>query len=102
MTRMLRIDPADFCTRWQVWYPGTVPLGHRMRLTHPGRWLRIHSLPEAKRYTSSPAEQAALLARQNRAIDLVLAEQAAVALLGYEHTGRYILPADHPLRPYLP
>jgi hypothetical protein len=101
-THMLRIDPSDFHTRWQTWYPGAVPLGHRIRLAHPARWLRIHSLPDAKRYATSPAEQATLLARQNRAAELVLGEPATVALLGYEHTGRHTLPADHPMRRFLP
>lgn len=102
MIRVTPIDASDFRRRWQDWYPDTAPLGHRMRLAHPARWLRIHSLPDAKRYADSPAEQATLLARQNRAADLLLGERTTVALLGYEHTGRELLPDDHPLRGVLP
>jgi hypothetical protein len=100
-TPFTRIDPADFCTRWQAWYPGTVPLGYRMREAHPARWLRVHSLPGAKRYAGSAAEKATLLARQNRAAHVVLGERPTVALLGYDLTGRYTLPPDHPLRELL-
>jgi hypothetical protein len=99
---MIPIDAPEFRARWRAWYPGTVPLGHRMRLTHPQRWLRIHSLPAGERYASSPADQATLLTRQNRAADLLLGEQTTVALLGYEYTGCYMLPDDHPLRRFLP
>jgi hypothetical protein len=55
----------------------------------------------AKRYAESVSEQSTLLARNNRVADLVLGEQATVAVLGYDYTGSYWLPADHPLRPYL-
>lgn len=97
----LQIGPTDFHVRWQECYPGTVPLGYRMRVSHAQRWLRIHSLPDGKRYAKSAAEETALLARQNRAADLVLGERATVALLGYDYTGRHILPTDHPLRGFL-
>jgi hypothetical protein len=100
-TPLSNIDPADFCARWRTWYPGTVPLGYRMREAHPARWLRIHSLPDGKRYTTSDAEEIMLLDRQNRAAEIVLGESATVALLGYDLAGRYTLPLDHPLREFL-
>jgi hypothetical protein len=73
-----QINPAEFQVRWQQWYPGTVPLGHRMRVSHSPRWLRIHSLPDGKRYAESASEEAALLAAHNRAADLVLGDRATV------------------------
>jgi hypothetical protein len=42
----------------------TAPLGYLLRKAHPDRWLRVHSLPESKRYSTGPEEQEIVLHRQ--------------------------------------
>lgn len=48
---------------WTNHYGSTPPLGHRLRAAYPDRWLRIHSLPESKRYPESAVELEQLLDR---------------------------------------
>lgn len=66
---------------WRAWYPGAPPLAHLMRQAHPERWMRIHSLPESKRYAETDAEWAELLRRQNTVATDVLGEGARCALV---------------------
>lgn len=50
----------------------TPPVSFLLREAIPERWLRIHSLPESKRYPESPAEHREILRRHNRvAVDLL-------------------------------
>jgi hypothetical protein len=67
------MDAASLREQWRRWYDKAPPLGHVMREQHPERWLRIHSLPESRRYASSPSDWTELLARHNT---------VATALLG--------------------
>ena len=48
------------------------PLGHILRVEYPERWLRIHSLPDSKRYADTPIEYSTLLTRHNAAASAVL------------------------------
>ncbi|WP_326702322.1 DUF3885 domain-containing protein [Streptomyces cyaneofuscatus] len=49
---------------WERRWP--TPAGDRpMRLTHPDRWVRFHSLQESKRYPDDEAEYAVLLERHH-------------------------------------
>jgi hypothetical protein len=57
---------------WTAEFGPTPPLGHRLRIAYPGRWLRIHSLPGSKRYPSDPAELELLLARHQALADELL------------------------------
>jgi hypothetical protein len=50
---------------WVKNYPKTPPINHLFKHYLKERWLRIHSLPEAKRYAETPEEWAILLERQN-------------------------------------
>jgi hypothetical protein len=57
---------------WAKSYPETPPINHLFKHYLKERWLRIHSLPEAKRYAETPEEWAILLERQNTVfIDLM-------------------------------
>lgn len=94
------IEPAEFRARWRAWYPGAVPRGWAMR-PHRDRWLRVHSLPEGKRYPETEGERRLLLSRHNAAADAIVGAESCV-LLGYDDVGRYTLPSDHPLRGWLP
>lgn len=74
--------PADFLSRWSVWYPTTPPVGFLLRAAYHERWLRIHSLPGSKRYPTSPSEYAELLLRHNMlATDVLGGEGARCAVL---------------------
>lgn len=94
------IDSAEFRSRWEMWHPEAVPVGWILR--HDlDRWLRIHSLPESKRYPDTDAERQRLLERHNTVADAILGDDPCV-LLGFDYHGRYQLPLDHRLRPWLP
>jgi hypothetical protein len=55
----------DMLHNWDRRFPGCPPIGHRLRHALPERWVRFHSLPEAKRYPENDAEYAEVLARHN-------------------------------------
>ncbi len=71
------MDIKAFKVQWSGWFPNAPPLGHLLRELIPDVWLRIHSLPDSKRYAESTAEWRELLYRQN---------SAATALLGAGRT----------------
>lgn len=50
---------------WDAKFPDCPPLGFLLRKKYPSRWLRIHSLPESKRYAESKDEYVQLLLRHN-------------------------------------
>lgn len=50
---------------WDHCFPNCPPLGHRLRLAFPARWVRFHSLPGSKRYPENESEYAEVLARHN-------------------------------------
>lgn len=54
------------------------PVAHVMRWRFPEYWLRIHSLPESKRYPETDAERQIVFDRQSRFGDALLGD----ALLG--------------------
>ncbi|WP_018628488.1 DUF3885 domain-containing protein [Niabella aurantiaca] len=77
---------------WKTNYPGTIPISHCFKYDFPERWLRIHSLPESKRYPETQEEWEILLSRQNKIIN---------DLLGYKTTilvviGEYFFEGQEP------
>ena len=60
----------SFRSLWRERFPGTPPIGYRLREQVPTRWIRFHSLPRSKRYPGTPNEYGAVLDRANQ-----LAEQ---------------------------
>lgn len=57
------------------------PLGHILRVEYPGRWLRIYSLPDEKRYADTPIEYSTLLTRHNAVATAVLGIGAKCLLI---------------------
>jgi hypothetical protein len=51
----------EFQEFWQKNYPETPPTAHAFKHYLPTRWVRIHSLPESKRYADTAAEWKTLL-----------------------------------------
>lgn len=49
---------------WDEHHGGVAPLGFVLREARPERWLRVHSLPDSKRYPDTEDEWATLLSRQ--------------------------------------
>lgn len=58
----------EFKTFWKTNFKETIPLNFTFRSTYPHRWLRIHSLPNSKRYPDNEAELTIILNRQNQVI----------------------------------
>lgn len=54
----------EFEIFWTSTYPETIPISHYFRHDYAGRWFRIHSLPESKRYAETKKEWQILLDRQ--------------------------------------
>jgi hypothetical protein len=50
---------------WREHFGDLPPVSHLMRAALPQRWLRIHSLPDSKRYAQTEHEYAELLRRHN-------------------------------------
>jgi len=63
---------TDFKSSWDRHDPSCNPVGYMMRETGARHWLRLHSLPESKRYPETNAEQQTLLARHNELADDIL------------------------------
>lgn len=65
---------VDLGRKWHENFASCAPVGYLCRQMLPKRWMRVHSLPESKRYPSSAAEYAELLHRHNEVATHVLGE----------------------------
>jgi hypothetical protein len=65
---------------WIATFGDVPPLGYALRVALAHRWLRIHSLPDAKRYATNELEYQALLARHNEVASEVLGESSSCQL----------------------
>ncbi|WP_210521733.1 DUF3885 domain-containing protein [Hymenobacter terricola] len=81
---------ADFDVYWRTAYPDAPPLGHLLRTAYPRRWLRVHSLPGAQRYPSTPADWRELLGRQCTVFADLVGDPADGVLV----TGEYVFGAE--------
>jgi hypothetical protein len=77
----IQIAKAKFLSEWEKIYPETPPISHFFKFRLPKRWARIHSLPESKRYSDTTPEWGILLDRQNRVIDSLIPQQAAIRIV---------------------
>jgi hypothetical protein len=70
---------------WESRYPGIAPIGHLLRAALPERWLRIHTVPESKRYPESPDEMREVLRRHNAVLSHLLrsAPELVLVTAGY-------------------
>ena len=60
---------------WRRLRAGLFPIGYLLRRDGAKHWLRVHSLPESKRYAETQEEWEILLSRQNELAKKVLGEQ---------------------------
>ena len=65
---------------WMHTFEGALPAGVLLRQRYSDRWLRIHSLPESKRYPDSPAEYEELLNRHNTVASYALGQGSQCVL----------------------
>lgn len=49
---------STFYKLWRNAFGETAPIGYQLKDIFPERWLRVHSLPESKRYADSKEEYA--------------------------------------------
>jgi hypothetical protein len=81
-----------------------MPAGFLARKAIPDRWLRIHSLPESKRYAQSESEQEELIARHNSVASYALGENCACTLFiaRFGESQQWSAAEDLPLHGRLP
>jgi hypothetical protein len=56
---------SDLSTKWDTAWPEVEPFGSELRSVGLQRWVRLHSLPQSKRYPDSSAEVDEVLYRHN-------------------------------------
>lgn len=66
---------------WATHYGAMPPLAHLLREAGEGGWLRVHTLPNAKRYAETEAETAEVFHRTSEVGDTVLGRDARCQLI---------------------
>jgi hypothetical protein len=80
-----------FQTYWAVNFAETPPVNHLFKHLLSEKWLRIHSLPDAKRYADTAEEWAELFKRQHTLFnDLMPKNESFYLLLGLYSQGEKI------------
>lgn len=87
---------AELRTWWQAELGACPPVGYRLREAFPRRWVRFHSLPDAKRYAETDSEAVEILHRYNAVASALLGdgEPIVVVCTGYSDTEVPVPPAD--------
>lgn len=75
------LQPHPFASEWRSSFGDALPARFLCRAALADRWLRVHSLPDSKRYAETGAERAELLYRQNAVASYVLGDVANCQLL---------------------
>jgi len=77
-----------FNALWETHYSSSPPLSYVLRELYPEKWLRVHSLPESKRYPETTDEWALLLERHFTVLREVFGDVATAFLVsGYYTAG---------------
>jgi hypothetical protein len=66
------MNADDYAALWRQEFGAVAPIGYLCREALPSRWLRIHSLPESKRYADDETEYAELLRRHDEVASTIL------------------------------
>jgi hypothetical protein len=74
------MNKTEFNKYWNINYPESNQIGHELKSVYPNRWLRIHSLPESKRYAESEDEYQIILNRQNKLISELIGENTEIII----------------------
>lgn len=76
---------TEFTAYWNKAYPEAKPINYTLKHVYPDRWLRIHSLPESKRYAETEVETKIILERQNQLFEELIGEGSEIII----SIGRY-------------
>jgi hypothetical protein len=79
------MNDIEFNKYWDINYPESNPIGHELKSVYPNRWLRIHSLPESKRYAESENEYQIILNRQNKLISELIGENTGIIIVSGQY-----------------
>lgn len=71
----------SFLKFWNSHYPNTIPVQYLLKNYFTDKWLRIHSLPQSKRYPENEQEWKELFDRQFKALNYFLYENEPYTLL---------------------
>ena len=71
----------EFEKFWNNYFNQTIPLNYLFKEVYHERWLRIHSLPESKRYPDNDLEMNIILQRQNQIISDLYNENEEIYLV---------------------
>jgi hypothetical protein len=71
----------QFTVFWAKNFPEIPPINHLFKHLLTDRWLRIHSLPEAKRYAQTAEEWAILLERQNTIFNDLMPQNEKICIV---------------------
>lgn len=66
---------------WHEHFGSTEPIGYELRKALPGRWFRIHSLPESKRYPETDDDWEILIARHREVAEELIPPGSKCCLL---------------------
>lgn len=93
----------NFEVKWNLYFPQKIPISHLFKYYFFENWLRIYSLPQAKRYAESPIELQQLLEHQNQIISDCFDSEMLVHIVSGCYSHGEIKSSDHsqnPLHPY--
>ncbi|MGA8114887.1 MAG: hypothetical protein WCA46_14575 [Actinocatenispora sp.] len=76
-------SPHPLQERWLSTWPQVPPVSHRLRELNE-RWVRFHSLPDAKRYADTDAEYATILHRHNTVLTELAGDAAELQVITLE------------------
>src|SRR5712671_5847453 len=76
------MDNLDIYKAFQSSFNNCPPVGFMLRDTHGDRWLRIHSLPDSKRYPDNQQESDELLHRHLKVAQFVLQDTESYIFVG--------------------
>jgi hypothetical protein len=80
---------TEFKCAWAATFPNCPPYPPMLRSACPERWLRIHSLPRAKRYATTANEKRLLLERHETVADRLLSSDRASCALVVTYANGY-------------
>jgi hypothetical protein len=78
---------TDFNTYWHLNYPESFPTNYELKWIYEDRWIRIHSLPDSKRYADTEAEYDTIFERQNQLINDLIGEGSEIIITFGLYTG---------------
>lgn len=71
----------QFTDFWAENYPESQPINYLFKHIYKDNWLRIHSLPDAKRYANTKEEMDIILFRQNTIIDDIFSQNSDIQIV---------------------